>query len=33
MKAKQIQWKYPREFSDVVIRMGGFHIALKSGYP
>ena len=24
MKAKQIQWRYPREFSDVVIRMGGF---------
>ena len=33
MKAKQIQWRYPREFSDVVIRMGGFLIALKSGYP
>ena len=29
MKAKQIQWKLPEEFSDTVIRMGGFHIALN----
>ena len=29
MKAKEIQWRNPREFSDVVIRMGGFHIALN----
>ena len=29
MKAKQIQWKFPGEFGDVVIRMGGFHIALN----
>ena len=29
IKAKQIQWRYPEEFVDVVIRMGGFHIALN----
>ena len=29
MKTKQIQWRYPEEFSDVVIRMGGFHVALN----
>lgn len=29
MKAKEIQWRNPREFADVVIRMGGFHIALN----
>ncbi|KAK3746851.1 hypothetical protein QZH41_000040 [Actinostola sp. cb2023] len=29
MKAKQIQWRFPNEISDVVIRMGGFHIALN----
>lgn len=29
MKAKQIQWRHPEEFSDVVVRMGGFHIALN----
>ncbi|KAK3710252.1 hypothetical protein QZH41_006783 [Actinostola sp. cb2023] len=29
MKAKQIQWRSPDEFSNVVIRMGGFHIALN----
>ena len=29
MKAKEIQWSSPREFTDVVIRMGGFHIALN----
>ena len=29
MKAKEIQWRSPREFTDVVIRMGGFHIALN----
>ena len=27
-KAKQVQWRCPEEFSDTVIRMGGFHIAL-----
>lgn len=29
MKAKQIQWKFPGQFSDVVIRMGGFRVALN----
>ena len=29
MKAKQIQWRYPEEFAYVIIRMGGFHIALN----
>ena len=29
MKAKQIQCRFPDEFSDVVIRLGGFHIALN----
>ena len=29
MKAKQIQMKFPDEFSDTVIRLGGFHIALN----
>ena len=28
MKEKQIQWRYPEEFANVIIRMGGFHIAL-----
>jgi len=28
-KAKQIQMKFPEEFSDTVIRLGGFHIALN----
>ena len=28
-KAKQIQVKFPDEFSDTVIRLGGFHIALN----
>ncbi len=28
-KAKELQWRYPDEFSDVVIRLGGFHIALN----
>ena len=28
-KAKQIQMKYPEEFKNTVIRMGGFHIALN----
>ena len=27
-KAKQIQWRHPDEFKHLVIRMGGFHIAL-----
>lgn len=27
MKAKQIQWRYPVEFSNVVIGMGAFHIS------
>ena len=29
MKAKELQWRRPKEFSDTVIRMGGFHIALN----
>ena len=29
MKAKQIQWRYPEEFANVILRMGGFHIALN----
>ena len=29
MKAKQIQMKFPDEFSDTVIRLGEFHIALN----
>ena len=29
MKVKEIQWRSPREFTDVVIRMGGFHIAFN----
>ncbi len=29
VKAKQIQWKHPEEFSNTVIRLGGFHIALN----
>ena len=29
VKAKQIQWRFANEFSDVVIRMGTFHIALN----
>ena len=29
VKAKQIQWKIPNKFSDVVIRMGTFHIAFN----
>ena len=28
-KAKQLQMKYPEEFKNTVIRMGGFHIALN----
>ena len=28
-KAKQLQMRYPNEFKDTVIRMGGFHIALN----
>ena len=28
-KAKQIIWKYPDEFPDTLIRLGGFHIALN----
>ncbi|KAK3746863.1 hypothetical protein QZH41_000037 [Actinostola sp. cb2023] len=28
-KAKEIQWRYPDEFKHLVIRMGGFHIALN----
>ena len=30
VKVKQIQMKFPEEFSDTVIRLGGFHIALNS---
>ena len=29
MKAKEIQWRYAETFSDVVIRLGGFHIILN----
>ena len=29
MKAKQIQMKFPDDFSNKVIRLGGFHIALN----
>ena len=29
VKAKEIQWKLPAEFTDMVIRMGGFHVALN----
>ena len=28
-KAKEIQWRYPEEFENLVVRMGGFHIALN----
>ena len=28
-KAKEIQWRFPDEFADVVVRLGGFHIALN----
>ena len=28
-KAKEIQWRFPDEFSNVLVRMGGFHIALN----
>ena len=28
-KAKEIQWRYPIEFKDLTIRIGGFHIALN----
>ena len=28
-KAKQIIWKYPDEFLDTLIRLGGFHITLN----
>ena len=28
-KAKQLQMRYPNEFKNTVIRMGGFHIALN----
>ena len=28
-KAKEIQWRFPNEFSNVVVRMGGFHIVLN----
>ena len=28
-KAKEIQWRYPNEFKDLTIRIGGFHIALN----
>lgn len=27
--AKEIQWKRPEQFSDMVVRMGGFHIVLN----
>ena len=28
VKAKEIQWRQRQEFESVVIRMGGFHIAI-----
>ena len=28
-KAKEIQWRFPNEFSNVVVRKGGFHIVLN----
>lgn len=28
-KAKEIQWRFPDEFSNVVVRLGGLHIALN----
>ena len=29
VKAKEIQWRVPDELKNVIIRMGGFHIALN----
>lgn len=29
MKAKENQWRFPEEFKDMIIRMGGFHITLN----
>lgn len=29
IKAKQLQWRFSTEFSKVVVRVGGFHIALN----
>ena len=29
VKAKEIQWHVPDELKNVIIRMGGFHIALN----
>ena len=29
MKAKEVHWRFPEEFKNTVIRMGGFHIALN----
>ena len=29
VKAKEIQWRRPDEFGDMVVRMGGFHIILN----
>ena len=28
-KAKLITWKYPEQFTNTVIRLGGFHVALN----
>ena len=28
-KAKEIQWRFPNELSNVVVRMGGFHVVLN----
>lgn len=28
-KAKEIQWRFPEEFKETIICMGGFHIALN----
>ena len=29
LKPKEIQWRYPNEFKNLTIRIGGFHIALN----
>ena len=29
VKAKQIQWRFPDQFQDTIIRMGGFHVTLN----
>ena len=32
VKAKQIQLKFPDEFSDTILHLGGFHIALELSF-